>query len=276
MIFIRQITKDILDDGRVKFWKIDKKSGKWKEVDFRTVQDKVSHALRDSKSTMGPSEEIASTHGSDPYSRKTSTASQSTDLALEPRRTSINLIQDMKQHHFEDSREVAKSDFQQQELNLRLSNMAAASATSRAALGYLPGSNERLPPLLGDLRANIHSGHLPASSLLSSEPLNQSNTLSQQLTRDDILLHDLRRRQASLSSLQLPAPSATPSLIPYQNQRVHASNVLKKNLDPRLGDPRLGDMLSGSNYLEHALQKLSSQREAQIQQLEDILRNTQN
>mmetsp|Transcript_20268 Transcript_20268/g.30480 ORF Transcript_20268/g.30480 Transcript_20268/m.30480 type:complete len:381 (-) Transcript_20268:39-1181(-) len=48
MIFIRQLTKDLLDDGRVKFWKRET-GGKWRAVDFRTVQDKVSHALRDSK-----------------------------------------------------------------------------------------------------------------------------------------------------------------------------------------------------------------------------------
>mmetsp|Transcript_6470 Transcript_6470/g.9917 ORF Transcript_6470/g.9917 Transcript_6470/m.9917 type:complete len:280 (+) Transcript_6470:243-1082(+) len=49
MIFIRNLTKEMLDDGRVKFWRLNKKNGEWKVVDFRTCQDKISHALRDSK-----------------------------------------------------------------------------------------------------------------------------------------------------------------------------------------------------------------------------------
>lgn len=49
MIFIRNLTKEMLDDGRVKFWRLNKKNGEWKSVDFRTCQDKISHALRDSK-----------------------------------------------------------------------------------------------------------------------------------------------------------------------------------------------------------------------------------
>eukprot|EP00547_Thalassionema_nitzschioides_P004652 CAMPEP_0194215076 /NCGR_PEP_ID=MMETSP0156-20130528/16604_1 /TAXON_ID=33649 /ORGANISM="Thalassionema nitzschioides, Strain L26-B" /LENGTH=112 /DNA_ID=CAMNT_0038943497 /DNA_START=55 /DNA_END=390 /DNA_ORIENTATION=+ len=49
MILVRKITKDILDDGNVKFWKLDKTKGIWTEVDVRACQDKVSHALRDTK-----------------------------------------------------------------------------------------------------------------------------------------------------------------------------------------------------------------------------------
>lgn len=58
MIFIRQLTYKILDDGRVRFVKFNKKTGKWIAIDSKDIQDKVSHALRDTKSNEGEDQKM--------------------------------------------------------------------------------------------------------------------------------------------------------------------------------------------------------------------------
>mmetsp|Transcript_17144 Transcript_17144/g.25991 ORF Transcript_17144/g.25991 Transcript_17144/m.25991 type:complete len:348 (+) Transcript_17144:343-1386(+) len=271
MIFIRQITKEILD-GDVKFWKIDKKSGKWKEVDFRSVQDKVSHALRDSQNGVGPYEDDTSGYGNghqDPIKSSSATLVP-TALAIEPRRMISQLqqqIQEKKQQQIGIQRNIARSALEQRDLNLRLTSMAAATAYSRAALGGPRDAIQQCLPLsllgglpqLGGLPSNLRQNQgLTASSLWSSEPLNQSNTLSQQLTEDDILYHTLRQREASLQFPAPPSANRPPSFTSYQNQRVYGNRYLKKNLDCQLGDNL------DINYIENALQKLSSQQEAEV------------
>eukprot|EP00546_Thalassionema_frauenfeldii_P009028 CAMPEP_0178915558 /NCGR_PEP_ID=MMETSP0786-20121207/12092_1 /TAXON_ID=186022 /ORGANISM="Thalassionema frauenfeldii, Strain CCMP 1798" /LENGTH=272 /DNA_ID=CAMNT_0020588679 /DNA_START=380 /DNA_END=1195 /DNA_ORIENTATION=+ len=49
MLFIRQLANEILDDGRVRFVKFNKQTRKWTQIDLKAIQDKVSHALRDTK-----------------------------------------------------------------------------------------------------------------------------------------------------------------------------------------------------------------------------------
>ena len=51
MILIRKVTEQVMDCGRVRFLRLAQKI--WKEVSFRTAQDKVSHALRDGISKPG-------------------------------------------------------------------------------------------------------------------------------------------------------------------------------------------------------------------------------
>eukprot|EP00547_Thalassionema_nitzschioides_P013136 CAMPEP_0194256752 /NCGR_PEP_ID=MMETSP0158-20130606/37480_1 /TAXON_ID=33649 /ORGANISM="Thalassionema nitzschioides, Strain L26-B" /LENGTH=162 /DNA_ID=CAMNT_0038995569 /DNA_START=1 /DNA_END=485 /DNA_ORIENTATION=+ len=144
MIFIRQITKDILDDGNVKFWKTDKKSGKWKLVDFRTVQDKVSHALRDSKTSMSPCEDVMSAYIMKPKpmimepSAFASNRNTAERLALEPRsNVSLQLLEERKRQLLEDRDRIdmVRSALRQRQHNLRLSSMSALGVTPNVPVG---------------------------------------------------------------------------------------------------------------------------------------------
>lgn len=47
MILIKQVTEQVMDEGRVQFLRQDGKTPHWRPVAFRIAQDKVSHALRD-------------------------------------------------------------------------------------------------------------------------------------------------------------------------------------------------------------------------------------
>lgn len=169
MIFIRQITKDILDDGHVKFWKLDKQSGEWKEIDSRTVQDKVSHALRDSKSNMcaiSSSEDTKPDYGkianSDSINALNPTKSmlalqqtQSLELELE-RRASIKQLQEMKQRLLEDRDRI---DLVRSVLNQRQRN---AQLSSVSALGITPNISNR-PPLLHSMIRDLPQLGMPSS-----------------------------------------------------------------------------------------------------------------
>eukprot|EP00546_Thalassionema_frauenfeldii_P021493 CAMPEP_0178896004 /NCGR_PEP_ID=MMETSP0786-20121207/905_1 /TAXON_ID=186022 /ORGANISM="Thalassionema frauenfeldii, Strain CCMP 1798" /LENGTH=207 /DNA_ID=CAMNT_0020566305 /DNA_START=381 /DNA_END=1007 /DNA_ORIENTATION=- len=53
-IVTEQVTKEILDGGRVKFLRLCEKEEIWKEVAYRTIQGKVAHALRDGVTKMSP------------------------------------------------------------------------------------------------------------------------------------------------------------------------------------------------------------------------------
>jgi len=164
MIFIRQITKDILNDGAVKFWRIDKKSGNWEEVDFRTVQDKVSHALRDSKSTMGSDEELAQSYnGNNSYRMKPksmiTTFMQNGHQALEPRSSeSLQQLQEMKRKLLEDRDRIdmVRSVLQHRQRNLPLLSMSSLGVAPNMPIG---GGNRSLLSMIRDL---------PQPGLLSS------------------------------------------------------------------------------------------------------------
>jgi hypothetical protein len=47
MILIKQVTEQVMDEGKVRFLRQDGKTPHWRPVAFRIAQDKVSHALRD-------------------------------------------------------------------------------------------------------------------------------------------------------------------------------------------------------------------------------------
>eukprot|EP00546_Thalassionema_frauenfeldii_P009138 CAMPEP_0178920672 /NCGR_PEP_ID=MMETSP0786-20121207/15131_1 /TAXON_ID=186022 /ORGANISM="Thalassionema frauenfeldii, Strain CCMP 1798" /LENGTH=193 /DNA_ID=CAMNT_0020594757 /DNA_START=198 /DNA_END=779 /DNA_ORIENTATION=+ len=188
MIFIRQITKEILDDGHVKFWKLDKQSGEWKEIDSRTVQDKVSHALRDSKSNMcaiAPSEDTKPDYGkianSDSINPINPTKSmlalqqaQNLELELE-RRAGIKQLQEMKQRLLEDRDRIdlVRSVLNQRQRNAQLSSVSALGITGN--IGNCPPllhSMIRDLPQLGMSSRTVRPNHLcTESSLLENYAL---------------------------------------------------------------------------------------------------------
>eukprot|EP00547_Thalassionema_nitzschioides_P017385 CAMPEP_0194253628 /NCGR_PEP_ID=MMETSP0158-20130606/30278_1 /TAXON_ID=33649 /ORGANISM="Thalassionema nitzschioides, Strain L26-B" /LENGTH=329 /DNA_ID=CAMNT_0038991391 /DNA_START=176 /DNA_END=1165 /DNA_ORIENTATION=- len=180
MIFIRQMTKELLDDGRVKFWKHDRKNDRWKQVDFRTVQDKVSHALRDSKGSSDSGLDLMMdyTKAANPAQTplepragstlqlyqdmkqqqvEAQTLAQSRSRAsssilpqieistLEPRlRASMQHLQELNQKNMEDQRELVASAIQERRHNLNLASMANRFSTPPATLSMNPVRSQSL------------------------------------------------------------------------------------------------------------------------------------
>lgn len=82
MILIRKVTEQVMDCGRVRFLRLAQKKI-WKEVSFRTAQDKVSHALRDGISKPGAAAATRETTTTTSIMRITATEKKQIDpLAL--------------------------------------------------------------------------------------------------------------------------------------------------------------------------------------------------
>jgi len=313
MIFIRNMTKEILDDGRVKFWKNDKKRGTWKEVDFRTVQDKVSHALRDSKGCsdtgienmldycktteaelqplnnpnslmayLDLSQEVRARAAFRGQATPSEVLSGGQELGLEQEygQTLARLqeLQDLKQQHAEEKRDLLTAALHQRRLSL--ASMAGTLATQNPAHGGGNGLLRDLPPYAFQPRMPPNQFSAP-SLLLEENLINQSNNLNQQLSSDDLLLHAMRRSSSGglgqvPISINVPTVTEDISGAMYHNQQVHQDNRLRKNIDGPLagGDPEM--LVSGRNLMESVLSKLKSTRTAELQLVEQRLRQVQN
>lgn len=328
MIFIRQMTKELLDDGRVKFWKHEKKNDHWRQVDFRTVQDKVSHALRDSKgcSDSGVDLMMDYTKVTNPvqqplepraeslqlyhdmkqqqveaqtlgHPQSTSSVLPQIDVAtLEPTlRASMQHLQELNQQNIEDQRELVAAAIQERQHNATLLSMANKFSTPPATLSMNPGSGQPLLSQLGGLgqlgfQSRLGPNAPPPSLFENSRQrsldsiINQSNTRSQQLTADDMLLHRIRHHSSGGLGQLMNTPNTVSAALggnaavgaPFQNQRVHGTNRLRKNLDAPIAPGGGVDMLARQNYMERSLQKLKLQRMAELKIVEEHLRKSQN
>lgn len=342
MIFIRQITKDILEDGAVKFWKMNKKGGEgklWKEVDFRTVQDKVSHALRDGKNTNDsqlPFVDVIPSdyHKMEPtrpnrFPSSASTAAATTmnkppiktsllshiDQVLRSRSRDLNasIVDSLPKHHIVEDLPASARDYQSlafadRQRNLRLASMASALQQDRTEHEFATaqhlhalqqhrsvgdrgiGSTQVFSPssLLEHSAARSKYADKDSSFLMNDSHhslMNQSNTVSQQLTPDDFLLHAMRK-QRSFSNAPASAAAAAYAAAAARaesstNQRVYGTQFPRKNLHSpptvlpaMMGGKKIPTLREKS--LIETLQKLKSQRVAEIQALEEQLRNVQN
>jgi len=260
MIFIRQITKDILDEGRVKFWKHEKRTGKWKEVDFRTVQDKVSHALRDSKGmtdsvldimtednkatnpTPKPPPQFIDLSSLEPGTRASlqqlqaaqslgprltpSFLPEAIDLTLEPRlRASMQHLQDLKQKNADEQRELIAAAIQSRERNLSLASMTNNLGAPLATLSMDPGQ-----PMLSQL------GGLPQFGLNSRRSMSQVSAAS--LPAPSPLLMG-NSRQRSLDSIINQANT--------RNQQLSADDVLLHRMRQEHSDRAMSQLVATPN-----------------------------
>eukprot|EP00547_Thalassionema_nitzschioides_P002035 CAMPEP_0194206820 /NCGR_PEP_ID=MMETSP0156-20130528/5750_1 /TAXON_ID=33649 /ORGANISM="Thalassionema nitzschioides, Strain L26-B" /LENGTH=237 /DNA_ID=CAMNT_0038933439 /DNA_START=167 /DNA_END=880 /DNA_ORIENTATION=+ len=91
--FMKQLLNEILDGGRVRFLRLDNKSGQCTQVPNRTAEEKVAHALRDgvSKATFGlDNHQITKVHGSIHFDER-NIAQEIPPLIRTPSDTYINL-----------------------------------------------------------------------------------------------------------------------------------------------------------------------------------------
>eukprot|EP00546_Thalassionema_frauenfeldii_P005252 CAMPEP_0178916556 /NCGR_PEP_ID=MMETSP0786-20121207/12716_1 /TAXON_ID=186022 /ORGANISM="Thalassionema frauenfeldii, Strain CCMP 1798" /LENGTH=422 /DNA_ID=CAMNT_0020589927 /DNA_START=62 /DNA_END=1330 /DNA_ORIENTATION=+ len=341
MIFIRQITKDILEDGSVKFWKMNKKGGGklWKEVNFRTVQDKVSHALRDGKNTNDSQlpfvdvippdyhkmEPTRPNRFPSPASKATATTTTMNNppikssllshidqvLLSRSRDFNASLADSLHKHHIVEDLPASARDYQSlafadRQHNLRLASMASALQQDRKEQEFATaqhlhalqqhrsadrgiGSTQVFSPSTLLEHSTTRSSYADKDSFLMNDShhnlMNQSNTVSQQLSPDDFLLHAMRK-QRSLSNAPASAAAAAYAAVAARaesatNQRVYGTRFPRKNLhSPPITLPAMvgGNKITGlrEQSLIETLQKLKSQRVAEIQALEEQLRNVQN
>ncbi|KAI2501944.1 hypothetical protein MHU86_12497 [Fragilaria crotonensis] len=170
MVLIRQITEQILDDGRVRFLRHDNRSDTWTEVPFRLIQDKVSHALRDglNKSIFSPlmPEEESTTLTSEEDSKLSATSVSGSLTSKLPNHGEISNTgvprhdagtgnaSDAARNRMAAS-ETARINPSSQRFDMdpavRLGSMTLATATTRAALSKLNmlSGRPQPPPMLG-------------------------------------------------------------------------------------------------------------------------------
>lgn len=170
MVLIRQITEQILDDGRVRFLRHDNRSDTWTEVPFRLIQDKVSHALRDglNKSIFSPlmPEEESTTLTSEEDSKLSATSVSGSLTSKLPNHGEISNM-GVPRHHAgtgnasdaarnrmaaaESMSQIPNSQRFDMDPAVRLGSMTLATATTRAALSKLNmlSGRPQPPPILG-------------------------------------------------------------------------------------------------------------------------------
>jgi hypothetical protein len=148
MVLIRQVTEQILDDGRVRFLRHDLRTDAWSEVPFRHVQDKVSHALRDglNKSIFSPlmPEAESSTDTPEENSKYSATSVSGPLTSNIPNQFEVS--RNGVPRHARTATASAHRGAAESERNLnplrfdpavRLERMTLATATTRAALSKL-------------------------------------------------------------------------------------------------------------------------------------------
>lgn len=178
MVLIRQITDQVLDDGKVRFLRHDYRSGGWTEVPFRLAQDKVSHALRDgiNKSIFSPllPENESSTQISCETARLAATMSSGPSSTILPYHSDVSRVSMLNNTAHSSLPNIAHIRFPaENSMNLnshrfspavRLESMALATATTRAALSKMNFLSRvsHPPPIAMPLLQNLPRPHHPS------------------------------------------------------------------------------------------------------------------
>lgn len=242
MVLIRQVTEQVLDNGRVKFLRKDGKSGEWIEVPFRTAQDKVSHALRDgiNKPVFTPLmvDTSTSVEGNKPSASGETmdhpalhrdvhttldmrdTAASSLPVARvrleEPQRSRIaEELRNLNAHRFSPA--------------VRLDSMAAATATTRAALVNL-SMMSGLPHSRSASAPNLHHEHRPMlTAQLPHLPVGFESRRASAPTQKQRLPPPVPNQQRFVPP-PIGVSSARPMVGGYQNARVPLGHQPQKRL----------------------------------------------
>jgi hypothetical protein len=239
MVLIRQVTEQVLDQGRVKFLRRDGKTGTWTQVPFRTAQDKVSHALRDgiNKPIFSPlmADEETSTTVPGPAPFAINDADGNPDEMPPASLHAASAGSDGPGRRFGPSNQNPQGQRRPFFPSIRLDSMAAASASTRAALGTI----------------STLGGELPSPHLLQQHPRSASapHLLHQQ--HQVSLLNEAR--SPMFESRRSSAPHHPPPPLGLPTQHHMLGNRFRQ---PPMGLPgqHLGFLLGGSNLRAHGYQ----------------------
>jgi len=260
MILVKEVAEEVLDNGEVRFLRRDNSTGskhKWKEVPFRTVQDKVSHALRDGiNKTIFPT--------ADPIKRSVSAAAPSTSGAdtnsiLSPTITATQpylqalqggrRMSEIEERIWEQQRQrtaTVNTDealLVQQQLHLlnaesNINLLNAKSTLSRQKLGsLLPFSTRSLPahnPVPVPIANSIKASPLPCTQrkypslfrITTKSPSRISKAMNRHImaSTKNICVKNISRPQKTLGPSPL-GPNPHDSLLSLSNKKINHSKL---------------------------------------------------
>jgi len=266
MILIKEIAEEILDNGAVRFLRRVNSTGiknRWKEVPFRTVQDKVSHAMRDGiNKTIFPTADPIKISVSAPVPSTPSDATNSitlpTPAATLPQSQQGEMRKSiMGERRWEQQRQRTTTTnkdeallLQQQlrllNVELSMSLLNAKSNITRRSLGTLLP----FPP--------------PTLTAANTAPVQAANSIKRPPSRLGRIASSLIR--ASTSSLPSGSSSkgSTAKSRPMigSNKNIRVSNISQpqKTLGPSPLDSNVHDLLAsskGKQYTSTIVEKLS-------------------